>query len=376
MKQIIIILFFFIFPFSQMFSQDKRNEIRIPGILGYNTYKGDFHMHTIFSDGKVLPDVRVEEAWREGLDIISITDHVELWNPLLPDNQNLPYEMAKEAAQKREILLIKGAEITRGLPEECGHMNALFLQDVNKLKLDSFREVLDEAERQGAFLFWNHPGWYVHQPDTTQWFEIFTELMQKEQLHGIEIVNWKRWYPNGLIWCMDKDLSVLANSDVHGLSHWLYDFASGDHRPMTLVFAEELSEEAIKRALFEGRTLAFFKRGFYNLLLGKEDYLEELLKASIEIKVTEITEKHLRLQMINHSGLDFHLVKDNPDPSLNYRKNYFIYARSQEEITVLSNEIQNRESISLGFRVVNLLSYPENALKTDFLIMLEKMPSF
>ena len=41
------------------------------------TLKCDFHIHTVFSDGKVWPDIRVAEAWQEGLDAIAITDHIE-----------------------------------------------------------------------------------------------------------------------------------------------------------------------------------------------------------------------------------------------------------------------------------------------------------
>lgn len=47
-----------------------RNEIRIPDLKGYRTLKCDFHIHTVFSDGTVWPTVRVEEAYREGLDAI------------------------------------------------------------------------------------------------------------------------------------------------------------------------------------------------------------------------------------------------------------------------------------------------------------------
>ena len=54
-----------------------RNEISIPGIDGYQTLKCDFHIHTVFSDGSVWPNIRVEEAWREGLDAIAMTDHIE-----------------------------------------------------------------------------------------------------------------------------------------------------------------------------------------------------------------------------------------------------------------------------------------------------------
>jgi hypothetical protein len=197
--------------------------------------------------------------------------------------------------------------------------------------------------------------------------------MRRDQLHGIEIVNCKRWYPNGLKWFIYKNLSIIANSDVHGLTHWLYEFSSGDHRPMTLIFAEELTENAIKNALFEGRTLAFFKRGVYNLLLGKEQYLEAILKASIDIKISDQKEGFMRFRMINNSGLDFHLVKENHDPRLNFRRNYFLHAHSEEEITVIFKEKMDQEKISLGFRIENLLSYPDTPLKTEFVIMRDVM---
>ena len=57
-----------------------RQEINIPDILGYKTLKCDFHMHTVFSDGSVWPPIRVVEAWQEGLDVISITDHIEQYH--------------------------------------------------------------------------------------------------------------------------------------------------------------------------------------------------------------------------------------------------------------------------------------------------------
>lgn len=55
----------------------RRNEIQVPDLDGYTTLKCDFHMHTVFSDGLVWPTVRVDEAYREGLDAISLTEHIE-----------------------------------------------------------------------------------------------------------------------------------------------------------------------------------------------------------------------------------------------------------------------------------------------------------
>ena len=59
-----------------LFSQEK-GKIVISDLKGYVTLKCDFHIHTVFSDGTVWPTVRVDEAYREGLDAIAITDHLE-----------------------------------------------------------------------------------------------------------------------------------------------------------------------------------------------------------------------------------------------------------------------------------------------------------
>ena len=56
----------------------ERREIILPTIDGYTLYKADFHTHTIYSDGDVTPRQRVREAWYDGLDIVAITDHLEI----------------------------------------------------------------------------------------------------------------------------------------------------------------------------------------------------------------------------------------------------------------------------------------------------------
>ena len=66
-----------VYKFPERDAFYTRMELRLPAIEGYETLTGDFHIHTVFSDGKVWPDVRVNEAWRDGLDVIAITDHLE-----------------------------------------------------------------------------------------------------------------------------------------------------------------------------------------------------------------------------------------------------------------------------------------------------------
>ncbi len=102
-----------------------RNELRLPDIAGYETLTGDFHIHTVFSDGKVWPDVRVNEAWRDGLDVIAVTDHLE-YRPhgkKIEGDLNEPYRIAAKRGEQLGILVIPGCEITRQKP--VGHINAL-----------------------------------------------------------------------------------------------------------------------------------------------------------------------------------------------------------------------------------------------------------
>jgi 3',5'-nucleoside bisphosphate phosphatase len=159
--------------------EKQRKKINVPDLEGYTTLKCDFHMHTIFSDGIVWPTLRVYEAYYEGLDAISITDHIEN-NPSKPfvgGDDNSSYEIAKDAAKDYNIILVRGGEITRDMPP--GHLNAIFLDDVNKLDTKDPYDAIMEAHRQGAFITWNHPGWKAQQPDTCLMFDEIKDLIER-----------------------------------------------------------------------------------------------------------------------------------------------------------------------------------------------------
>ena len=106
---------------------------------------------------------------------------------------NRPYDIAKPVADKFGIILIKAAEITRGMPP--GHFNAYFIEDANALKKMEVNDVFQAAKEQGAFFNWNHPGWKAQQPDTTIWFPLHSEFFEKGWLNGIEVSNDKEYYP-------------------------------------------------------------------------------------------------------------------------------------------------------------------------------------
>lgn len=256
---------------------DERREICFPDIPSYVTLKCDFHMHTVFSDGNVWPTVRVNEAWREGLDAIAITDHIE-YRPHKDDvgnNLNRSYELMEGRARQRDILLIRGAELTHDTPP--GHFNAIFLSDVMPLNTADLFAQVELAAQQNAFVFWNHPGWKG--PEKGRWGEEQTRLFEKGWLKGIEICNGDDYYPEAHRLAEEKKLTLLGNTDVHDplpTTPWTPE----QHRTLTLVFAQERSLEAIHAALIAGRTAVWWQ----NRLYGREPELAALFAASVRVQ--------------------------------------------------------------------------------------------
>ena len=238
----------------QFATAQTRHELKIPDIEGYQTLKCDLHTHTVFSDGLVWPTVRVDEAWREGLDVIAISDHIE-YQPHkndIPTNHNRSYEIALGKAKERDIVLIRGTEVTRDTPP--GHHNAIFLSNIDPLDTPDFYDVFDAAAKQEAFVFWNHPGW--HGEEKGAWDEYHKKLLAKGQLHGIEICNGDSYYAYAHQIALDKNLTLLGDSDIHQPALDTGERPT-DQRPLTLVFAKERTVEGVREALFARRTVVW-----------------------------------------------------------------------------------------------------------------------
>jgi hypothetical protein len=282
-RNIPCLLILFLLPFT-LFSQNAyRKEIGIPDIPGHRTLKCDFHVHTVFSDGLVWPTVRVDEAWRDGMDAIALTEHLESQpNEDVIGNRSRSYELAKPMADELGLVLIRGIEITHSMPP--GHFNALFIKDPEKFDPNDWRKALEEAKAQGAYVFWNHPGWL--QPDEIPiWYDEHTEIFSKGLAQGMEIVNERSYYPLAFRWCLEKNITLFGNSDIHNSLTLDYEEWRGDHRAMTLVFATEKSPDAIREALDMGHTAVYHT----GLIIGKKEFLLPLFNNSIHIINPSVT---------------------------------------------------------------------------------------
>ncbi len=253
----------------------SRLEILVPDLPGYVTLKADLHLHTVFSDGHVWPPVRVDEAWRDGLDAIALTDHIE-YQPKtndIPTRHQRPYEVAVGAAREKNVLLIRGAEITKS--PEIGHYNAIFVTNIDMIAHDDVLESLRRAKAQGAVSFWNHPGWRVPpgQPIVRPHHE---EMIREGLIQGIELFNDYKAYTNVWDWANERNLVPLGNSDYHDpIDPPLADHSA--HRTMTLVFAKERTLEGLREALLAGRTIAWDR----DRLIGRPEWLMPFVRACL-----------------------------------------------------------------------------------------------
>ena len=296
-------------PADPLFS-DIRNDLRpdlprrritIPDVADdgkqYKVLKGDFHIHTLFSDGHVMPRVRVQEAVRNGFDCISITDHIE-HRPFIGgngfklaeqnDDHNIAYTVAKPAADESNLILVPGTEITkRTMPP--GHFNAIFVKDVNPIAavVDDWKTMLAVAAEQGAFVVWNHPGWVA--PNSgglvagtpMSFTDEHEDVRKKGHLHGIEVFNHTSHYPIVSDWCNERNLGMIASSDVHQSE--LHEYGVRNlRRPITLVLAEERSEASIREAFFAHRTIGWV----FDRIFGRPHWVAKLFTACVETNVS------------------------------------------------------------------------------------------
>lgn len=345
----------------------------------------DLHTHSVFSDGLVWPSVRVWEAERDGIDAIAITEHIEL-QPHRADipnpDRNRAFTIAQTHAAARaeaklsEVIVIPGAEITRDYPP--GHINAVFLTDVNPLQtgvphrgndrletsspenIAAARQAIEAANGQGAFLFWNHPYWLADFPSgVPKLSEFHRELIAGGMLHGIEVANGADFSEDTFRIALDNDLVILGTSDIHGLIDYDARIAEGGHRTATLVLAEDRSSAGIHSALAASRTAALFK----GQLIGREAVLTNIVGGALSMtsKGFHGGSTVLIAELRNDAPIDLLLRFDGPERPLNSGTIVTIGAHATIHVTLthLPEPVPDRLQLS----VLNAFTAPGEPLR-------------
>lgn len=362
---------------AQSHSHSGADSLLYPDIPGYKTVKTDLHMHSVFSDGNVWPTIRVQEALRENLDAISLTEHLE-YQPHKEDiphpDRNRAYRLALEEAQEHDLLIIPGSEITRSEP--VGHSNAVFISDANKILKDEPEDAFSEAKKQGAFVFWNHPAWNVQSLSGNPILSDFQkDRIKNGELHGIEVINSLDYAEESLALALEQDLTIMGTSDVHGLIDWDYT-EKGRHRPITLVFAKERSLEGIKEALFAKRTVAVYN----SLLVGRQEYLNPLLKASIAVLSASYIEVEKNSQDVSTQIIEV-VLQNNSSSSLLFENamEYTFYSNAPVieipalgKITLQIKTLQILENLDLRLKALKAYTAPKTNPVIEWKISVEE----
>ena len=218
-------------------------------------YAGDFHVHSRESgDARPPLDEVANFAASRGLDFVELSDH----NTVSQD------ELIVEAQAKTKVLLIPGIEYTT----YAGHANAIGATTwVNHRVGDqgaTIQQGIDAIHAQGALFSINHPGldlgsqcigcaWKHAIPDhALDALEIETIGYEPEGklFHGLAMKLWEELLTKG------EHVAAIGGSDDHQAGK---EAGMGTHSqigaPTTMVFARELSHDAIVEGIQKGRTV-------------------------------------------------------------------------------------------------------------------------
>jgi len=233
------------------------------------------------------------------------------------------------------------------------------VKDVNTMKVDDYMHSFREAKEQGAFIFWNHPHWTTQQADGVATLrDLHREMLAEGLLHGIEIYNEDTYSDEALNIALEQGLTILGNSDIHGLIDYQFDVVGGGHRPITLVFASEKTPEAMKEALFSGRTAVWFD----NTLVGNALYLAPLVEQSLELSSGN---KGLvrKVWIKNSSDATYLLENLGPFTLHNQAKVFTVGAHQSTLIQVKCGELE--EELKMRFKVLNAFSSPDEQVEIE-----------
>ena len=281
-------------------------------------YKGDLHCHSTHSDGSHPMGDVFEYAYSIGLDYIALTDHNAISHMyFLPDYQEL-YD---------DMLLINGVEMT----SYTGHANIFNIVEYIPYQGSTpeydINEVIDMVHDKGGYFSTNHPfplniyvndhlhglGWGF---TDTDWSKVdFSEVINGPMMifgfipHLVNLGNIELW---DILQNDGYQLPIRGGSDDHNAGHGggTLDVYMGV--PTTVVYAEELSADAILDGIAKGH--CFIMAAGPD---GAELYLEATSGKETAIMGDTIQGDMVQLsaRVVNGNGLKLNVLWNSiPDP--------------------------------------------------------------
>ena len=358
------------------YTQNKKTFFESPKDVYY--ISSDLHIHSVFSDGAVWPTIRVDEAIRDSIDLISLTEHLEYQSHLsdIPHtNRNRSFQIAGGYVQNRPLAVVHGTEITKPMPP--GHFNAIFIQDANKFfdknkEPLNFNKAIKEANEQGAFVFWNHPMWEANRSDGIAKLDpIHQEVIDKKLLHGIEVVNFDTFSEEAMQIAIDNDLTIMGTSDVHILIAWDFNIEKESfHRPITFIMSNNRTMKSIRDALFKGDTFIWYR----DLIIGKSNNLKQVIDNNLEVisKGYSYRDRKVEILQIELKNKSVAPINLNYSGEYTFHNDYkFINLEPKSSKTIYVKTKKIKQTVDLEFEILNYVVGPKTNLKTIKTINIE-----
>jgi len=245
-----------------------------PSVDGYQVLLGDFHMHTINSDGKLTTRERVEESYAIGYDVIAVTDH----------GKTRTFRLAKYIGEPLGLVVIPGIETGINRME---HTVAIGFNS-NYQPRDShnwaenpgedrayYQDQMKQIGESGGILIYAHP--HKGMRDPMLWGIKQGYVVGIEVKNGVVGTGWNTTkfegadcYPNAFDWALEHNLAIFACTDAHGRRQT--ESFTG-----TLLLVKERTESGVMEAIRARRTAAWFNE----MVWGREDLLSNLLRSCV-----------------------------------------------------------------------------------------------
>lgn len=177
-------------------------------------------------------------------------------------------------------------------------------------------------------------------------------------MHGIEAYNSCDGFSfDAFQWALDKNLTLICGTDVHGPMFMEYNFPAGELRPVTLIFAKENSPEGIHEALKARRTAIFADGCVY----GSEELLTALLDACLSIESIKQTAVYTNVNFHNNSSIPLRLRKDDANPLVSYSNFNVVYPFETQAYACAGMKYKEpiaADEFTLSFKVENFYTAP------------------
>lgn len=214
---------------AQVVDRPRGSARGLPAPEGLEWVAGDFHAHTVHSDGSLSVDELAATAVRSGLDFLAVTDH----------NTTSHHRHLPVAGARHSLSLVPGQEVTTAR----GHANAL--GDVGWIDFRAPAETWqDEVRARGGMLSVNHAitgdcSWLHPVPEGPHALELWHGSWLRQPAATSVWVLWGRW---------DTSAAVVGGSDFHTPG------VTVPGAPTTWVAVEDRTPEAVVDAVRAGRT--------------------------------------------------------------------------------------------------------------------------